>query len=111
MLGASIFGAPFPACLSRGMEARVRRVPLGNLLHKGTASLAMHPAAGMSSAMPLPVPFEAGQVLVLVNLLFNASLVVLFIPVIGIVERLLLRMLPDAPPVGDLPGGTKSARP
>ena len=41
----------------------------------------------------------------------ETSLVVLFIPVIGILERPLLRMLPDAPPVGGIPGGTELARP
>ena len=96
VLGANLGSALIPVWLSRGMETPVRRVPLGNLLLRRTASLAVLPAAGMLSAMPLPVPVEAGQVLVFAHLLFNASLVVLFIPVIRILERPLLRMMPDA---------------
>lgn len=102
--GANLGSVLIPVRRWRGVEVPVRRVPLGNLLLRGTASLAGLPAAGMFSAMPLPVPAETGQVLVLVHQLFNASLVVLFIPVIGFLERPLLRMLPAASRSETYPG-------
>ncbi len=93
VLGANLGGALIAVWLSRRMAAPVRRVPLGNLVLRGSAALAALPAVHLLPALAFLGSVESGQALVYVHLLFNAALLVVFLPVVGLLERPLTRML------------------
>ncbi len=99
VLGANIGGALIAVWLSRRMEAPVRRIPFCNLILRGTAAIAALPAVHLLPALSFLESGESGQALVHVHLLFNAALVVIFLPFVGVMEgsmsRALARMLPD----------------
>ena len=99
VLGANLGGALIAVWLSRRMDAPVRRVPLGNLVLRGSAALAALPAVHLLPALAFLGSVESGQALVYVHLLFNGALLVVFLPVVGLLERplsqALERMLPE----------------
>mgnify|MGYP002621040860 FL=1 len=98
VLGANLGGGLVAAVLSRTMAPASRAVPLGNLAIRGVgAVLAL--AALMLARPPLDgLGATAALQVVHAHILFNAALVILGLPVAGLVNRAVERMLAYAAP-------------
>lgn len=98
VLGANLGGALVPLVALSGAPAAARRVPLGNLILRGAGVLAVLPfvpevagfAATLAGAQPerLVVHMHTG---------FNLALALAGLPLVGLLARLLRRILPDRP--------------
>ena len=100
VLGANVGGGMIAVWLTRGMEIEARRIPLGNLIFRGSAALL---GLAILEITQLPMDYlgdtEAVQ-LVNFHLAFNLLLVLLATPFTGPMERLTAMLLP--PPPADL---------
>lgn len=104
VLGANVGGGIIAVWLSRGMKPEARRIPLGNLIFRGTFAVV---ALAVSEAVALPLGWlgstEAVQ-LVNLHVAFNLLLLVISLPLIGPVAALTERILPTpADPEADTP--------
>lgn len=94
VLGANLGGGLIAWWLSRGMPAEAARLPLANLIFRAMGALA---ALVIFETLAPSLPgANAGVALVNLHLMFNAALVVLCLPLVGPMERLLARLLPQA---------------
>ncbi|KMK66698.1 Na/Pi cotransporter family protein [Puniceibacterium sp. IMCC21224] len=97
VLGANVGGGIIAVWLSRSMDVAARRIPVGNLIFRGTAALL---ALSVNLVVDVPVHLfgttEAAQ-LVNLHVAFNAVLVVVALPFAGPMTVLTERMLPRAP--------------
>lgn len=102
VLGANLGGGIVAVWLTRGLGPVARRVPLGNLLFRGTAALL---ALGAVMAFSLPLErlgrTEMAQ-LVNFHIAFNFLLVLTCVPFAGAMARLTASMLPEPKPVAGL---------
>lgn len=94
VLGANVGGGLIAVWLTRGMEIEARRIPLGNLIFRGSGAV-----AGLTALQFFDVPIHylgQGEAVQLVNfhLAFNLVLVVLTIPLVRPMERLTAVLLP-----------------
>lgn len=95
VLGANFGSAFIPVWLSRGMTLSARRIPFANLVLRGTWAVITLFAANLalrSGALGDP---QGGQMLVYAHLAFNASLLVLALPVCMSFQRVMERLMPD----------------
>jgi phosphate:Na+ symporter len=95
VLGANLGGGLIAFWLSRGMPAAAQRIPLGNLIFRGSGSLAALlalEALGWSPAMLGHGPADA---LVNFHVAFNIVLVLIGLPFATAVARLAQRLMPD----------------
>lgn len=95
VLGANLGGGLVGVWLTRAMPLPARRIPLGNLIVRGVGA-----ALALLAVIAVPVPLErlgagAGQQLVNFHVLFNAALVLLALPLVGVVDRLTARLWPE----------------
>ncbi len=96
ILGANLGSAVLAIWLSRGMSIEARRVPMGNLILRGTGAVL---ALILVNTTPVLAPLEAvhdGQVLVTVHLAFNFVLLVISLPFVNLLERPVRALLPEA---------------
>lgn len=89
VLGANLGGALIAIWLTRGQDPAARRIPFGNLMLRGTGAV----VALLVLNLLVP-PLEsgrigAGQVLVFVHLGFNAAILLIWLPLLGLVEPLI----------------------
>jgi phosphate:Na+ symporter len=103
ILGANLGSALIPVWLSRGMEPAARRIPLANLMLRGTAALLALAAMNAMPIKPLSDLWGPAQSLVFLHVLFNA-LVVLTLPFAILMDRPLRLLLPDPPVPPPAPG-------
>jgi phosphate:Na+ symporter len=109
VLGANLGGALIPVGLTRAAAPAARRVPLGNLIFRGVGAMAALVAV---QAFDPPLDLlgaDPAQQVVLLHVAFNLAVVVLFLPLIGPLEPLLNRVMPDAPATAE-PGDLLAAR-
>lgn len=97
VLGANLGGGVIAVWLTRGMEIEARRIPLGNLIFRGTFAL-----IGLTVLQVVDLPIEylgRVEVVQLVNfhLAFNLLLVLVAVPLVGPMERLTTLLLPVPP--------------
>ncbi|OUS37313.1 Na/Pi cotransporter [Rhodobacterales bacterium 56_14_T64] len=95
VLGANFGSAFIPVWLSRGMDLAARRIPFANLILRGTWAVVTLFAANLalrSGALGDP---QGGQMLVYTHLAFNASLLVLALPLCKPLQKTMERLLPD----------------
>lgn len=95
VLGANLGGGIIAVWLTRGMELEARRIPIGNLIFRGTAALAV---LTLLQVVDLPISYlGATEPVQLVNfhLAFNLVLVLLSLPFVGPMERLAEKILPN----------------
>jgi phosphate:Na+ symporter len=95
VLGANVGGGLIAFWLSRGMPAAAQRIPVGNLIFRFIGALA---ALALVESVHLPLSLlgaNDGSVLVNLHVLFNAALVVLSLPFVGLMASLTMRLLPD----------------
>ncbi|MEO5756949.1 MAG: Na/Pi cotransporter family protein [Mesorhizobium sp.] len=97
ILGANFGGALIAVWLTRGQAIDARRIPLGNLVFRGTAALATLFAL---QAVVFPAYLfgaTEGRQLVNLHLAFNLALIVCCLPFTGVVERLVNLLIADKP--------------
>ncbi len=97
VLGANLGSALLAIWLSRGMAIAARRVPMGNLILRGSGAVLALLLVNNTPLLSLFDLFTSGQVLVSVHLTFNIILLALTLPFIGMLEKPLKVLLPDAP--------------
>ena len=98
VLGANIGSGLIPMAISLSDEPQVRRIPLGNLLFRAIGALAV--LALIDLAMPYLARLEADPARQVANFhtLFNLSIAVVFLPLIGVMARLTEKLVPAAGP-------------
>lgn len=94
VLGANLGSALIPIWLARGMEPAARRVPLANLLIRGSAALIAVIAINRSGLLGVIPGDGLGQSLIMLHILFNTVLL-LSLPFCRLLERPVAAMLPD----------------
>ena len=95
ILGANLGSALLAIWLSRGMENKARRVPLGNLFLRGTGAILALILVNNTPVLSLLAAFSGGQILVSVHLIFNIVLLFIALPFVGLLEAPLKAILPD----------------
>ena len=101
VLGANCGGALIPVGLTRAAPPAARRVPIGNLIFRGAGAVV---ALLVFSEVDFPIELlggsPAGQI-VMLHVLFNLAIVLVFVPLTGTLEPLLIRLIPDAKAVAE----------
>jgi phosphate:Na+ symporter len=98
LLGANFGAGLIAVWLTRGMAPQARRIPLGNLIVRGTAAgLGLLLYWLTDPQMPAWLGARTDVQLVNAHLLFNAAVVVLGLPFVGAVHRLTVTLLPVTP--------------
>ncbi len=97
LLGANLGGAFIPLWLTRNMSTKARRIPLANLLVRGGWAVAVLLAINLLPAGKLLHDYGSGPMLIYVHIAFNATLLVLALPFLGILERATQALLPEGP--------------
>ena len=101
VLGANLGSGLLAIIATGGSGARVRRLPLGNLLFKIVGALIAIPLLPQAHALLQQQVGTVHAQVVLFHLGFNVVLAVLFIGFTGILGRLLERWLPNTAPGAD----------
>ncbi|MDN2568104.1 Na/Pi cotransporter family protein [Aquibium sp. A9E412] len=96
VLGANVGGGMIAVWLTRGQSAEARRIPLGNLLFRSAAALALLPAVAAEMVPVALLGADPARQMVNLHLAFNALLVLACLPLTGAMARLTALMLPDA---------------
>jgi len=94
VLGANLGSAIIPLWLGRGLSPVARRVPLANLLVRGTGAIALLVIINKSMLLPWLGWDEGAQALINMHMAFN-TLLLLALPFCGLLEGPVARMLPD----------------
>ena len=103
VLGANLGSALIPVWLTRGMSAKSRRIPLANLIIRGTVSVIV-----LFAINQLPTPgfipsMDNAHALVTLHILFNLILL-LSLPFVGRLQGLVTWIYPDnAIPANNIP--------
>jgi phosphate:Na+ symporter len=92
LLGANIGGALIPFVLTRAGTPEARRMTAGNLLLRGGGALLVLLLLQLAGARVLPGENVAQQIVGL-HLMFNAALVLAGLPLVGVVARLMERLV------------------
>jgi phosphate:Na+ symporter len=103
VLGANLGGAFAPWLMLSGSPPAARRVPLANLILRGTLAVLVLPLAwrwgGEAGALA-----EAGQAVVLFHMAVNILVAAVGLPLVGPLARLVARLQPERPDTGENPG-------
>ncbi|MCQ0090941.1 Na/Pi cotransporter family protein [Roseovarius sp. M141] len=94
-LGANFGSALIPVWLTRGMNVRARRIPLANIALRGTWAVIILFGANLALRTGQFGDLQGGQMLVYVHLAFNASLLILALPLCSILQAPTERLLPE----------------
>ena len=98
LLGANFGAGLIAVWLTRGMAAQAQRIPLGNLILRGSAAgLGLLAYWLIAPQIPGWLGARPEAQLVNVHLLFNLAVVVLGLPLVGRVQRLTEKLLPVPP--------------
>lgn len=110
VLGANFGSAFIPVWLSRGMALKARRIPYANLALRGTWAVICLFGANLALRQGWLGDPQGGQMLVNAHLAFNASLLLLALPVCTPLEGLFMRSFPEPAEAGTAaPGRAASA--
>jgi phosphate:Na+ symporter len=101
VLGANIGGALGPWVMLSGAPPAARRVPLGNLLLRGSLALAALPFAAIFAGMIGHVSADPGLAVVLFHMVFNSAAALIGLPLVPALASLLETITPDAPREAD----------
>ncbi|MGB7242531.1 MAG: Na/Pi cotransporter family protein [Sulfitobacter sp.] len=86
LLGANTGSALIPIWLSRGMTPAAQRIPLANLMVRGTAAVLVLMVLNLTPFSPIPQGFPPGQSLIFLHIGFNAMLLA-FLPLLFLLQR------------------------
>ncbi len=95
VMGANLGSALLFVWLSRGMGPVARRLPFANLALRGTGSVLGLLVLNLTPVVDWLLPWLDGHVLVGVHVLFNAIVLVLGLPLLGLLERPLVALFAD----------------
>ncbi len=101
VLGANMGSAFIPVWLTRGMDVAARRIPVANLVLRGTWAVLTLFAVNAALGAGLVGADYGGQMLVNAHLAFNASLLVLALPFCSALRGPFERLLRDVTPAVD----------
>lgn len=93
VLGANLGSALIPVWLSRGDVSATRRIPLANLMLRGTAAIAALFAINTIGAPSVLTSFGDAQALILLHIGFNL-LLLLALPFLSLIEGPVAALLP-----------------
>lgn len=96
VLGCNLGSALIPVWLSRGYPAAARRIPLANLLLRGSAALCALFILNNANMLTGIEALHEAQALIFVHIAFNCSLIV-FLPFRRLLEPAMIAILPDGP--------------
>lgn len=96
VLGANLGSAFIPIWLTRDLTVSARRIPLANLLLRGSAAIVLLFAVNISGAHEMLMIAGAGQSLILAHIAFNFVVFVLATGFVNWMERPLTVLLPEA---------------
>ena len=103
VLGANLGSALIPVWLTRGMPAKSRRIPLANLIIRGTVSVIVLLAINQLPTPSFITAMDNAHALVTLHILFNLILL-LSLPFVGRLQVLVTRIYPDnATPANNVP--------
>ncbi|MES0823854.1 Na/Pi cotransporter family protein [Ruegeria sp. SCP11] len=95
VLGANLGSAFIPIWLTRDLTVSARRIPLANLLLRGSAALVMLMAVNVTGAHEALMVAGAGQSLILAHIGFNLAVFVLATGFVNWLERPISVLLPE----------------
>ncbi len=95
VIGANLGSAALMIWLSRGMPNHVRSVLFGNFLPRGLGAVAALLVVNLTPVLGYLNGFPDGQILVATHILFNALLVIVALPCVGLIEVVLRAAIPD----------------
>lgn len=95
LLGANLGSALIPVWLTRGMAPAARRIPLANLLLRGTAAVVLLLAVNLTGLSVFGHGMAAEQELILLHIGFNAIVVIAGMPLGRVVDPIARTILPD----------------
>lgn len=102
VLGANLGGACLAVWLTRSMGMGARRIPVGNLILRGSSAFLALLLVNFTPLLDyVPGPNDA-QTLVFVHLGFNGLLLLLALPLVGLLAEPLKKLLPDQTQVKDI---------
>ncbi|SMD10420.1 Na/Pi cotransporter family protein [Primorskyibacter flagellatus] len=97
VLGANLGSALIPVWLTRSMENRARRVPLANIVVRGSGAIMALFVLNETSILPYIGSLDSAQTLINTHILFNALLLTLIV-FSNWLEVPFRALLPDDPP-------------
>ena len=94
VLGANLGGAAIPYWLTRGMKATARRIPIANLIVRGTSAVLVLFIVNIFGLTAFAIGPSPAQSVVFAHLIFNTLLLV-FLPVTHLLTGLFEQLVPD----------------
>ncbi|MGI9391080.1 MAG: Na/Pi cotransporter family protein [Boseongicola sp.] len=98
VLGANLGSALIPVWLTRDMEIEPRRIPIVNALIRGSAALAALFLIGEANLVENLIFAGPAASLILLHIAFNLMLVIVFIPLVRLLESPARTLIPGAVP-------------
>lgn len=93
VLGANLGSAGIPVYLTRGMDAQGRRIPIANMLLRGTWALAALLLINVGFDPSHLLVVSPGQSLIYAHVAFNLSLMIAALPLCRPLERLMAALM------------------
>jgi phosphate:Na+ symporter len=101
VLGANVGSGLIPFVLSLRGDPLARRVPTGNLLFRAMGALAALPFAGLVIPYVAMIDPEPARQIANVHTAFNVLLAAVFLPLTGVMESVVGRLLPEGESQGE----------
>jgi phosphate:Na+ symporter len=96
IMGANLGGAIIPyVLLLKDKNTAVRQITVGNLIMRGSMIILLLPLADIIVAMTEIVSTHPAIALVNMHIAFNVLLALIFIPLVGMLSSLCIRIVPD----------------
>ncbi|MCQ0094192.1 Na/Pi cotransporter family protein [Roseovarius sp. M141] len=95
VLGANLGSAAIPVYLTRGMDLEGRRIPIANMMLRGTWALAALLVINLGFDPSHLLIVSPGQSLIYAHIAFNLSLLIVALPLCRPLGYLMLAMLPS----------------
>ncbi len=90
------FGGGLPAVFATlALSAAARRLPLANLFCRGLAAIVGVAFINRLTPLVVELPLGPVEIAVAFHALFNIAAALVFLPVTGLVERLMVKLMPD----------------
>lgn len=96
VLGANIGGLISPLMVALRDGPVASRIPFGNLITRVFGVLAVMPFIDLASQYIAMISPDPGRMVVNFHTAFNIALAIVFLPLVGRIEKLTMRALPDA---------------